>query len=142
MGPGRERRIPEATEGIMVSVFRPSEGWTLSHPICRTVIAQFFAGVLTNNRRSHRIMTTRGGPTRPARSTSMAAPRPEVGGRSRRQPPAGLLFVILTDDQRGPKAREETRGHGAARHKPRRVERPPRGWEGMAGRVASFQTEA
>jgi len=51
----------------------------MSHPICRTVIAQFFESVWTNNRYSHPIMITRPAPAwLPA---GVPAPLPLVGKR-------------------------------------------------------------
>jgi hypothetical protein len=88
----------------------------------------------------------RSGMTRPAlpsptptadaqRDAVYAAPHRDRGsppGRSRRQPPAGLLFVILTDDQRGPKAPRQEHLYG----------RPPaRGWRVGPSRVVIIRCE-
>jgi len=87
----------------------------------------------------------RSGMTRPAlpspptpaadaqRDAVYAAPhRESPPGRSRRQPPAGLLFVILTDDQRGPKAPRQEHLYGRA---------PARGWRVGPPRVVIIRCE-
>ena len=94
------------------------------------------AWILPRSGMTRPVLTSRPTPVADAqRDAVYAAPHRDRGsppGRSRRQPPAGLLFVILTDDQRGPKAPRQEHLYGRA---------PARGWRVGPPRVVIIRCE-